>query len=215
MDARQVTPLRLRKHQFRVRRVHDGEEAVARAHIVPVARADPLVRQGVGGRAPGAVVLQPAAHVIGIAHVDADLVELAERQVAELIPVVGAVPADRDAAVSGQNQVVRVRGIDPERVVVEVHFSRRVGGEVAAAVRRAIEVGAAQVDPLGIVGVDADLAVVHGAIVGGADLLPGLAAVGGAVDTVLRVGPAPPANPWPGARASASTSANTRLPSPR
>ena len=125
--------------------------------------------------------------MIRVAHVDADLVELTDRQVAQLVPVVGAVPADRNAAIAGQDQVVGVRRIDPERVVVQVDSGGRVGGEVPSAVGRAKQAGAAEVEPLGVVGIDPDLTVVHGAVVGRGQMLPRLAAVGRTIDAVLRV----------------------------
>ena len=185
VHAEQVAALRLGDHHVRVGRVHHREEAVARAHVVPVARANPLVRPGVRRRAPRTVVLQAAAHVIRVLHVHADLVELGDRQVAELVPVVGAVPAHRHAAVAAQDQVVRVRRVDPQRVVVQVHAGRRVGSEVAPSVGRPVHAGTAQVHALGVVGVHPYLAVIHGTIVGRAQVLPRLAPVGGAVDAVL------------------------------
>ena len=185
VHAEQVAALRLGDHHVRVGRVHHREEAVTRAHVVPVARTNPLVRPRVRRRAPRTVVLQAAAYVIRVLHVHADLVELGDRQVAELVPVVGAVPAHRHAAVAAQDQVVRVRRIDPQRMMVQVHAGRRVGSEVAPAVGRPVHAGTAQVHALGVVGVHPNLAVVHGAVVGRAQVLPRLAPVGGTVDSVL------------------------------
>ena len=168
--------------------MEDGEVAVAAPHVVPVAGPDPLVGPGVRGAAPGAVVLEAAAHVVGFAVVDADLVELRERQVRQLAPVVGAVPADRDAAIATEDEVVGVRRVDPERVVVGVDLGGRVRREVVPPVRGAVQTRTAQVKPLRIVRVDADLAVVHGTVVRGARLHPRLAAVGRLPGARLAVG---------------------------
>ena len=80
--------------------------------------------------------------------------------------------------------VVRV---DPQRVVVAVHATRRVVCEGPATVARAVQVRSTKVDSVRVVGIDTDLAVVHRPAVGGAHLLPCVATIGRAVNTILLI----------------------------
>ena len=67
----------------RLLQIRDGKESVAAAHCVPVVLADSLRQERVGGPAPGAVVLQPAAEHVGFLHVVIDVVELREGEVVQ------------------------------------------------------------------------------------------------------------------------------------
>ena len=152
-----VPALRLGEDDRRVGGVHDGEEAVAVGHLVPVLMADAVEGEGVGGPAPGVVVLQPAAHEVRIAHVVADGVELAQRQVVEHAPVRGAVPARGQAAVASQDDMVGIVGVDPERVVVDVHLLGAVAAEGAPAVVGHHQAAPEHVDAVHVRRVDAHL----------------------------------------------------------
>ena len=107
----------------------------------------------------------------------ADGVELAERQVVEHAPVRGAVPARGHAPVAPQNQVVRVRRVDPEVVVIDVHLGGAVAPEGAPAVVRHHQRAPEHVDAVHVGRVDAHVRVVHRARVGVRHLLPRVPAV--------------------------------------
>ena len=77
--------------------------------------------------------------------------------------------------------MVRVGGIDPERLVVEVDVAGPLGGKGFPPVVRAHQVLSTRVDPLGVVGIDTDQAEIHGAWVVVREELPGVAPVLGAV----------------------------------
>ena len=65
----------------RIGRIDAGVEAVAAADVEAVAVGDAVAVPRRARHAPVAVVLQPAADGVGILHVDADFVELPDRQV--------------------------------------------------------------------------------------------------------------------------------------
>ena len=129
------------------------------------------------------VVLQAAVDVVRIGHVKIHIVKLLDRDVGDEGPVVALVPSGIQATVVAEDHVVRIGGVDPEVVVIHVntgvvfdlHRKRREG---VAAVGRAVDGPGDQVHGLVVVGVDAKLAVVHGALVEFVDALPAFAAVG-------------------------------------
>src|SRR5262249_23638756 len=173
----------------------------------------PPAGAGLAGAAPIAVVLQAAANVVGLSHVSRDRVELRRRDGVDELPRRGLVVTDIQTAVVADDQVVGVIRIDPQRVVIAVrdaldHLER------LAAVGGFMEWGAAGVDDLVVLGVDANLAVIHRAVVVVARVAPGLAfvvgapapaplRVGGWVGLRLRPPPPEPAAPAPSKPAAA------------
>ncbi len=95
-----------------------GVVAVAAAgrHPVVVEDAGPLA--GVRGAEPVAVVLEADVDVIGVAHVEADVVDLGPGLRGHSVGVDAAVPGDVDAAVVAADDVAGVLGVDPDRVMV-------------------------------------------------------------------------------------------------
>ena len=183
----QVAVLGLHVHGVRIARDRLGVEAVPAADPEPVLVADPLPEEGARRRAPASVVLEAAVHHVGRAHVVADLVELTERDGVDEIPAPAPVPRDVDAAVVPEHHVVRVGRINPHRVVVHVDALDPVGGEGAPAVLGVVHLGSEDPDALVVVGVNADLAVVHRTRVGVAHPLPGEPLVLGTEDAALPV----------------------------
>ena len=102
-----------------------------------------------------------------------------------MLPGQRAIAAHPDAAVVAVDDVPRVSRIDPERVVIQMHDQRAVVAERLAAVVGDVQVDAVHVDPLRLVGIDADLAEVHRPRIEAVDLGPALALVLGAEDTAL------------------------------
>ena len=133
VDARHVPALRLRKHDVRIFGVGVVVEPVPEPHVRPLAVAHAPRGLRPVRSAPVPVVLQPAAHVVRIAHVDVDLVELADRHVPDRTPGDGAVAREGQPAVVPVDEMVRIVGIDPQCVVVGVDLVRRVAGPPRAA----------------------------------------------------------------------------------
>ena len=182
VDARHVPSLRLGEHDVRIVRVGVVVEAVPEPHVRPLAVAHAPGGLRAVRRAPVAVVLQPAADVVGVAHVHVDLVELADRHVADRAPRHRAVAREGEPAVVAVDEVIGVVRVDPQRVVVRVDLVRRVPRPpCAAAIVRGRGLDAAEIDALRVVGVDPNEGEVHGTRVAVAHHLPRLAAVGGAV----------------------------------
>ena len=149
----------------------DRPVAVVDLDVHPVAAHDPAVRvlalgeprarRLVGARAdPDAVVLEPAVDVVRGGVVDLDGVELADGRGVQLRPRRAAVVAHVEAAVVPRDHVARARGVEPQRVVVDVDV-RPVGAPPPRpAVGGAHERDAQDVEPLVVVGRHADLAEV-------------------------------------------------------
>src|SRR4030095_6803508 len=137
--------------------------------------------------APTTIILQTAANVVRLSHVHGDRVEPRRRDVVNELPSRGLIVADIQTAVVADNQVVSVIRIDPQRVVIAVRDALN-HLESFAAVDGFVEGSAAGVDDLVVLRVDANLAVVHRAIVVVAHDAPGLALVVRAPDAApLRV----------------------------
>ncbi len=188
--------LGLEINQVGVLRIDPAHKAVAAADDDPVLVDGPDAGQAEARPAPAAVVLQAAVDAIRAPAVHGDVIELADGQVIEEVPVVHAIVGDIDAAVAAEDHVPAVAGIDPQGVLVRMGAVAAVGLERLAAVRGAIEGDAEDVEMVLVARIDADLAEIHGPGIDAVDARPGLAAVGGAVDAavfVSRWGPACPA----------------------
>ena len=129
--------------------------------------------------------MESPADPVRIPRIVADLVELGDRKVVVEPPRLGAVERGRDPSVTSQDQVIGVRRVDPQRVVIEVDVAGSVAGEGPAPVVRAHEVLAADINAFRIVRIHPNHAEVHGPGVGARELLPGVAAVPRGVDARL------------------------------
>ena len=89
VDAADLAALRLGVDVVRIGRILPHPEAVAAVHVLPARIGDAA---GIGRVAdPGAVVLQAAVDVVRVGHVDADVIELRDRQVHHVLPPRAAV----------------------------------------------------------------------------------------------------------------------------
>jgi hypothetical protein len=152
-------------------------EAVAAGERDPVADGDALAdptRER--GPAPGAVVLQTAVDAVRIRGVDVDLVPLAQREVVDLVPGLGAVLRLVQTAVTGEQHVVAVLRVDPQRVEVDVHRALHLA-EALAAVGALEDRHAAGPHDIDVARVDGDLAEVEGPVREAVHALPGQTAV--------------------------------------
>src|SRR5215208_7146702 len=138
-------------------------EAVAETYHPPVVvlDADGLARAA--RPRPGAVVLQPAHHVVeGLTVVGVYLVELPPRDVVDVLPALAAVVGHGGAPVLTGPEAARLLLVDPERVEVDVLAPRDVA-EGAPAVHRHEELRGDGVDAVLVRRVDADVRVVEAA----------------------------------------------------
>src|SRR5580765_4086318 len=102
-------------------------EAIAAADVGPVAVEDRalIVAAGAG---PTSVVLEAAGEVVErLAIVGEDLIELADWNVADPLPRLGAIVADRDAAILPLPHAIGILRVDPDGVIVAVSS----GGDAA------------------------------------------------------------------------------------
>ena len=106
--------------------------------------------------APCAIILRAAADVVGNLKVVADVVELTNGKIRREVVVATAVPGNRDAAIVADDEVIRVVGIDPHRVMVDVNADRRVADRLAAVIGK-VERRRRPVDAIRVLGVDAHL----------------------------------------------------------
>ena len=164
--------------------------AVPEPGLLPVVveDADPTAR--LGRTHPGVVVLHSAVDVVGIPIVDADGVELADREVVDLAEIHAPVVRLPETGVPREVQMVRVTGVDPERVVVGVYthvVCGRLGDlrKASSAVFTLVCGRSEHVHTFRVRGVDEDLRVVHGPRVEPVDSLPRVAPVLAAVGTLL------------------------------
>ena len=136
------------------------------------------------------VVLHSAVDVVGIPVVDTDGVELSDRKVVDLPEIYASVVRLPETCVPREVQMVRVAGVDPERVVVGVYTHVVCGcfGDLRKAVSAvfALVCGRSQhIHTFRVRGVDEDLRVVHWPRVERVDPLPRVAPVLAAVGTLL------------------------------
>ena len=136
--------------------------------------------------APGAVVLQAAVDVVGIAHVGADGVELGDAEVVVEDPGLAVVVGQRGAAVLADVEPVLVGRVEPHGVEVGVQAAD--GGSRSCRRRTRSSVRGQVVDPLVVDRIDVDVAVVERPVVHPAHERPGRAAVLGTVDARAELG---------------------------
>src|SRR5258708_3281304 len=116
--------------------VIDDVEAVAAADHSPVVVRDSAATRAAGS-GPSPVVLQAALDpierqpIVGV-----DLVKLADRDVRDELPVLGAIVGDRDAAVLADPDAVGIFRVDPNSVVIAVDTRCDAAPGAAAVDRR-------------------------------------------------------------------------------
>ena len=195
VGAHGAAVLRLGVHDVLVGRVHGRLEPVTRvleAHAEPVVVADAHAAPHGARPAPAVVVLEARVDVVRPVHVGRHPVGEPRRHRADVFPGGTLVPAHGEARVRAAHHVVRVRRVDPDRVVVHglvaVAHLLVDADERLAAVERLGGAHVADVDRVCVRGVHANLREVHRTAVAVAHERPGLALVLRAIDAraVLR-----------------------------
>ncbi len=159
--ALDVAVLRLRVHVARIVLVDEDHEAVAALHLIPVTVQDALGETRLAGAAPVVVVLQTAAHTERQRVVHTHVIEERERQVVVLVPRLAHVVRHGDAAVVADQNVIRIRRIDPNRMHVVMCGQRGVRRHRAATINRHLQADAAVVHAVRVVRINVELAEVH------------------------------------------------------
>ena len=187
--ATDVAALRLPIDDVGVRRVLCGDEAVAAVVREPHRVGDPAL-PATAWAAPRTVVLQARADAVGDRHVERDVVRLSEREGVREDVAAAVVVRDADAAVVTDDVSLRILGVDPHRMMIDVDADRRVARVLAALVGDLHGRGR-EPDAVGVGRVHAHLVVIEGAHVVVGRLLPRGAAVGRAIEParhLLRLG---------------------------
>ena len=190
VEAHQAAVLPLAVDNVRIFRVNLRLVAVAANRDEPVFVRDTDAVARARRAAQCGVVLRAAIDVVerrGV--VDADAVELRDRQVGLETPVLAAVKTLIHAAVTANEQVVGVARVDPERVIIHVAVLARHALERLPAIFGHVQERIQGVDPVHLARVADDLVVVLGAgrlVV--ATLLPGLTTIHGSEEPALVIG---------------------------
>ena len=118
IGEKRASVLRVRVDEASIHRIDRRLKAVAesRVHDVGVGHAAARIRRA--RKRPRPVVLRAAEDPVRLAVVDRDVVELADRQVVDVVPGLRAVVREVHAAVVAEHDVLGLAWIDPHRVVV-------------------------------------------------------------------------------------------------
>src|SRR5688572_18811061 len=170
--------LRFRVNDVVVRRINLRVKAVAAGDAIPISVGNSYLQiSRLAWTTPRAVVLQSAVDVIRLTHIDADCVELRGRNRVDELPGRALIVTNVQTTVVTNQQVIAVRGIDPDRVVIDVRDACLQRSEGLASVYRLAEVQPADVNRFRVLWIDTNLAVIHRAIVFVADNAPGFSLV--------------------------------------
>ena len=160
-------------------------KTVAAVNHLPVFIHDAVARQRLARPAPTAVVLQAAADVVGFLVVEPHFVELSDRDGVDEVPGLPRVVAPVNPAIRSRKHVIRIRRIDPHRMVVSVDapdaLRRKSFSSILGVKHRRAQRPDAQV----IVRIDPHLAVVRRPRIRIAHLFPRFAFVLAAVNAAL------------------------------
>src|SRR5258706_13434884 len=118
--------------------------------------------------APRTVILQAAIDVIGLAHVGGNSIELRRRNSVYEFPCVSLIVTDVESAIVYDQKVLAVLRIDPAGMMIAVRNPGLQRFESLAAVGGPAEVQPAHKNVFRVAGIDANLTVIHRAIVFGA-----------------------------------------------
>ena len=172
IEAEEVAVLGFGVDDSRVGGVYLDIEPVSAPYPEPFVIGNSLAIHGSAGTSPAPVVLQAAVNVIGLPHIHADLVELSQGQGVDKVPGFAPVVGEMNPTIRAHNHMVGVSWINPHSVVVAVDAGNHIGAEGYPPILRSIHSSAKHPYPLVVIRVDPDLAVIHGARIGAAHLLP-------------------------------------------
>ncbi len=163
------------------------EESISAADVKPVVGEDSPAVPAVGRPAPRAVVLQPTIYIIGIAHVGADGVKLADGKVVKEDVTFAVIVRQGGSAVIADIVTVFVVRIRPQGMVVAMNAGVLLLQGFSAIGRDVITSGHDIYD-LVIDRIQEDVAVIERAVVVAVHVLPGSASVFCPVDAGSQFG---------------------------
>src|SRR5262249_25614182 len=172
------------ENDVRIERIGGNVAVLLNADGLPFAEGDLSVRSPTGD-ADGTALLLAAVRPVGKLVVRDDVIKLGRRLVVPTAPRFAAVDADRRPLIAGQQDNVRVFGIDPDGVIVVAAGRSLDGGERLAAIGRAIGRGVGDVYHVLVLRIDFYLGEVEAAAPNAlltVDALPAFAGIVGAVD---------------------------------
>ena len=172
-----VAVLRLGINDARVTQIGNGHEAVAAKNLEPVIIEDAAVHARRTRPTPVVVILHAATHVVRRLHVEAHMVEQADRHIGKERPRAAHIVRRGETTVTADDHVIRVLRIDPDAMHVVVRHQGHIGFEGAAAIERQVQANATHVNAIGIHRIDAQLAEIHRACIRVALLGPRRAAI--------------------------------------
>ena len=162
--------------------INECDKPVATADTKPI-RIHCATVSRICGTAPTAVILQAAVDFVITIVIDSDVIELADGDMAVMIPVVHAIVSDIDATIAAQNHVLALFRVDPHGVIVGMNSATAVTCECLAAVTGSIQRCTQHIDVFVVSWIDANLTVVHRSRIERVDSLPALATIFRHVDS--------------------------------
>ncbi len=125
--------------------------------------------KGLGGPAPGAVVLQAAINVVRMRVIHSDMIELSQRQVLDKAPGIAAIAGDGYAAIVAGNHVPGIGRVDPPGMGVDMNrLPRRAAVNGSKVVERPATINGTThaafhvVHRIGVLGIDIQQRVIKG-----------------------------------------------------
>ena len=148
----------------RIDRVGHRIEPVTVRNVEHIRVRDPHAIVRAHRDAPCPVVLCAAVHEVRVATIHIDIVELCDGKIVDKVPVPGAIVREVQPTIVAQHHVITVGRVEPERVMIDVNsIAGTVGGEGLSAIDRLVQVRRRHPDLVGMLRVNANLRVVHGA----------------------------------------------------
>src|SRR6266851_1752680 len=144
-------------HHIRVQRIWNRIAAFSRTNRIPVALRDLSVVSAAGDARRSAVLLR-SVHPVGKSVIRRDPIKLSRRLVVPRAPGLATVEADRRALIDTEHDALRIRRIDPHRVVIVAARRTLDGREVVPAVVRTVQVLRRHIHHIGILRIDENLA---------------------------------------------------------
>src|SRR5258708_15578914 len=144
-------------HHIRVQRIWNRVTAFSRTNRKPVALRDLSVVSAAGDARRAAVLLR-SVHPVWKPVIRRDPIKLSCRLVVPRAPGLASVDADRRALIHAEHDSLRIRRIDPYRVVIVAAGSTLYGREVVAAVVRTVQVLRRHIHHIGVFWIDENLA---------------------------------------------------------
>ncbi len=135
--------------------------------------------------APRTIVLKSAKHPVGFLGTNRDVIELTDGSSVDMVPIIAVVVGHVETAVSADDHMSAVFGIDPQVVAIRMNTATKVAGERRSTIDRTKLRYTQDVDALIIARVDSNDTKVHWANVQRIDAFPSFTRIVGAIDAAI------------------------------